>query len=49
MSDNILKHGLTRRQFLKSAAVTTTVAAMGDRLFGGQSPHWSRARSGARH
>jgi anaerobic selenocysteine-containing dehydrogenase len=35
MSDNIEKHGLTRRQFLKTTAVTAAVVAAGDKLFGG--------------
>ena len=35
MSDNMLAHGLTRRQFLKSTAVTAAAVAVGDKLFGG--------------
>ena len=35
MSDNILSRGLTRRQFLKSTAVTAAAVAVGDKLFGG--------------
>jgi anaerobic selenocysteine-containing dehydrogenase len=35
MSDNIVSRGLTRRQFLKTTAVATALAAVGDRLFGG--------------
>ena len=35
MSDNIRSLGLTRRQFLKTTAVTAAAVAVGDKLFGG--------------
>lgn len=35
MSENILSNKLTRRTFLKAAAATAAVAAIGDKLFGG--------------
>lgn len=35
MGENLQTHNVTRRQFLKTTAVATTLAALGDSLFGG--------------
>lgn len=37
MSDNILNHTVTRRQFLKSSAIATAMVAVGEKLCGGSS------------